>query len=229
MKHLSPIGVKALGLATVAATLIVAIAPPAMAAQNNSVVLSPETVIPVKLTTRLSSNKSHKGDNFSATVDDSKGTYRAIMHGGIVVGVVQQAVPKKGKNPGILDLSFTQLRLPDGRRFNLAGTPTSLNAKYITTNRNGVMVAKNTVKNQRLKYAGVGAGSAALVKVLGGNKVKIKDLLIGGGLGYAAGSIIKGSSRVNDVDLAPGTRMGVLLGRSVKYAKVATRNTGRRR
>lgn len=199
------------------------------AAQNNTVALGPGTVIPVKLITQLSSNNSHKGDNFSATVDDNTGPYRAIMHGGTVVGVVRQATPKNGKNPGLLDLSFTRLRLADGRSFALNGEATSLNEKYIGTNSSGVMVAKNTVKNERLKYAGIGAGSAALVKVLGGNKIKLTDLLVGGGLGYAAGSIIKGASQVNDVTLKPGMQMGVLLGKTVKYTKVASRPTAKRR
>lgn len=224
MRILPQNGLQKLGyLVAVAGVIAVGSGQQANAAQSNSVSLNPGTVIPVKLITQLSSDKSHKGDNFSATVDDSKGTYRAIMHGAKVVGVVRQATPKSGKNPGLLDLSFTNLRLADGRSFALNGAPTSLDAKYITTNSNGVMVARNTVKNERLKYAGIGAGSVALVKVLGGNKIKLTDLLAGGGLGYAAGSIIKGASRVNDVALKPGTTMGVLLGRAVKYTKVASR------
>ncbi|HEY3413781.1 MAG TPA: hypothetical protein VGM51_12115 [Armatimonadota bacterium] len=203
--------------------------PGARAAQANSVVLSPGTVIPVKLITQLSSDKSHKGDSFTASVDDSKATYRAIMHGGTVSGVVRQATPKSGKIPGLLDLSFTRLQLADGRSFAISGVPTSMDAKYITTNSRGVMVARNSVKNQRLKYAGIGAGTVALVKVLGGNKVKIADILLGGGLGYAAGSILKGPSQVNDVTLKPGTQIGVLLGNGVRYSKVASRPAGRGR
>lgn len=228
MKQFCKLRLKPFGQAVVSAALAGGLASIAISAQPNSVVLGPGTVIPVKLITQLSSNNSHKGDRFSATVDDSKGTYRAIMHGGTVVGVVRQATPKNGKNPGLLDLSFTHLRLPDGRSFVLSGAPTSLDAKYVGTNSKGVMVAKNTVKNERLKYAGIGAGSVALVKVLGGNKIKITDLLLGGGLGYAAGSIIKGASQVNDVTLKPGTQMGVLLGNSVRYSKVAARTVARR-
>jgi hypothetical protein len=192
------------------------------------VALAPGTVIPVKLHTQLSSNLSHRGDNFSASVDDGKAAYKAMMQGGTVEGVVVQATPKNGKNPGLLDLKFTRLRLPDGRSFAISGLPTSLNAKYIETNSHGVLVARNTVNNERLKYAGIGAGSAALVKVLGGNKVKITDLLVGGALGYTAGSVIKGPSQVNDVTLKPGTPMGVRLGKSIRYARVA-RNTAARR
>ena len=229
MKHLPQIRLKALGYTAAATVLVGGIAPKLSAAQTNSVVLSPGTVIPVKLITQLSSNYSHKGDKFTASVDDSKAAYRAIMRGGTVNGVVRQATPKNGKNPGLLDLGFTRLNLPDGRSFIISGVPTSLDTKYLDTRRNGMMVAKNTVKNERLKYAGIGAGSVALVKVLGGNKVKIADLLLGGGLGYAAGSILKGPSQVNDVTLKPGTQVGVLLGNSVRYSKLASRPAAHRR
>ena len=229
MKHIPYIRLMAVGYAAMTATLTVGSAPKAIAARATPVVLSPGTVIPVKLITRLSSKTCHKGDGFSASVDESKAAYKSIMQGGIVSGVVRQSTPKHGKNPGLLDLSFTRLRLPDGRSFAISGAPTSLDAKYIDKTSSGMMVAKNTVKNERLKYAGIGAGSVALVKVLGGNKVKLTDILIGGGLGYAAGSILKGPSQVNDVTLKPGTQMGVLLGNSVRYSRLASRPANRRR
>jgi hypothetical protein len=188
-------------------------------AQSNSVVLTSGSVIPVKLTTKLSSNNSHKGDAFTATVDDSMPAYKAIMRGGKVDGVVRKATPRSGSNPGLLDIAFTRLRLPDGRSFAISGVPTSLDTKYLKTRSNGVLEAKNTSKNQRLTYAGIGAGSVALVKILGGKKIRIQDVLVGGALGYGAGSILKSPKQVNDVNLGAGTKVGVLLGSSVRYTQ----------
>jgi hypothetical protein len=214
---------KLVGMVALAAVAAAATASGARAAQGTPVVLSPGTVIPVKLITKLSSKNSHQGDGFSASVDQSKPAYRAVMSGGKVTGVVRRATPKKGKNPGLLDLSFTRLLLPDGRSFVLAGVPASLDSKYLKTRSNGILEAKNTAKNERLKYAAIGAGSAALIKVIGGNSVKVTDVLLGGGLGYGVGAILKAPSQVNNVTLKPGTQLGVLLGNTVKYTKLASK------
>jgi len=55
------------------------------------------------------------------------------------------------------------------------------------------------------------------VSILNGGKIRIEDILIGGGLGYAAGQILKSNEKVHDVSLSPGTPMGVLLGNRVLY------------
>jgi hypothetical protein len=233
MENRHQLRLKIAGLATLATISVAGSAPGFSAkvrkAQAAPVVLTAGTVIPVKLNSELSSDQSRAGDTFTATVDDSKPAYRAIMRGGTVDGVVREATAKDGNNPGLLDLSFTRLRLPDGRSFALSGAPTSLDTKNLRTRSNGVLEAKNTSKNDRLKYAGIGAGAVALVKVLGGNKVKITDILIGGALGYGVGSILKSPKQVHDVTLKPGTQVGVLLGYSVRYTKVARKPVARKR
>jgi hypothetical protein len=230
MKHTVTFRQLTAGLATLLmGASVLASSVEARAAQAGQVLLGPGTVIPVKLNTQLSSDQSREGDTFTASVDDSRPAYKAIMRGGIVDGVVRSATPQVGDNPGLLDISFTRLRLPDGRSFDISGVPTSLDTKYLTTKSNGVLVAKNTKKNDSLKYAGIGAGTVALVKVLSGDKVKITDVLLGGALGYGVGSILKTPKQVRDVTLKSGTQLGVLLANSVRLAQAPRRSGARRR
>lgn len=86
----------ALGAAALATLILGALAPRAGAqvSANAPVVLNAGTVIPVTLNTELSSGQAHAGDTFTATVDDSKPAYRAIMQGATVDGVVRQATPQ---------------------------------------------------------------------------------------------------------------------------------------
>ena len=209
---------KAIGIAAAVAALFGA-TPLAGHTQTSSraVTLRPGTVIPVKLNSELSSNQSNAGDTFTASVDDSKQAYNAIMRGATVSGVVRRATPQASDQPGLLDLSFTRLQLADGRSYSLSGTPASLDTKALKTRADGVLEAKNTNKDQHLTYAGIGAGAGVLAGLLNGGKLKIEDILIGGGLGYAAGALLKGPKQVHDVDLKAGTEMGVLLNNRVQY------------
>jgi hypothetical protein len=185
--------------------------------QSDQVMLTPGTVIPVTTNTELSSNGSSKGDTFTATIDNSKQAYDNIMRGATVEGVVAEATPQQGDQPGILDLTFTRIRLSDGRSYPISGTLTSLDAKNLSISSAGILKAKNTSKDHRLTYAGIGAGAGALISLLGGGKLKIEDILLGGLAGYGVGSIAKSPVQVHDVDLKPGTPMGVLLGNRVEY------------
>ncbi len=217
---------QALGIAALAAVLVSAGAP-ILHAQTNSinrqVDLSPGTVIPVKLNTELSSNQAQAGDTFTATVDDSKQAYNSIMQGATVSGVVRRATAQSGDTPGTLDLSFTRLRLSDGRTISITGSPASLDTKNLTTRSDGVMIAKKTSKDQRLTYAGYGAGAGLLVGLLTGKNLKIEDILLGGALGYGAGSVLKSPQQVHDVDLKPGTEIGVRLDSRTRYYHKTTK------
>lgn len=199
----------------------------AYAQSQSRIVLDPGTVIPVTLNSELSSNGSSDGDTFTADVDSSRSGY-GLFEGAVVDGVVRHAVPQQGHDPGTLRLAFTRLRMADGTSYPIEATPTSLDTKDLNQRNDGVLVAKNTKKNQSLTYAGIGAGAGALIGLLNG-KVRIENILIGGGLGYAAGELLKHPEQVHDVDLKSGTPMGVLVGRRVLYhrqIRTITSDTG---
>ncbi|BDI29721.1 hypothetical protein CCAX7_17720 [Capsulimonas corticalis] len=211
-------------LAAMAAITLSVSAPSAFAQSNKQVVLRSGTVIPVKLNTELSSNNSNVGDSFTASVDNSKQAYDDILHNATVEGVVQEATPQEGKNPGTLKLAFKRLRLSDGRTYSISGKPTGLDSKSVKTGDDGVLQAKPNTKNKDLTYAGYGAGAGVLASVLGGGKLKLENILIGAALGYGASQLTK-SQDVHDVDLKEGTAVGVLLDDSVKYYHRRTGST----
>ena len=223
-----------IGIAALAALGGGLFAPASQAQSSNNgyskrVVLDPGTVIPVTLNTELSSSQAQKGDAFTAAVDTTKTAYDNIMRGATVNGVVREATAQSGDAPGTLDLAFTRLTLSDGRSFAINGAPTSLDTKSLASRSDGVLVAKNTKKDEHLTYAGYGAGAGLLVGLLANHKLKIEDVLLGGLAGYAAGSVLQGKTQVHDVDLKPGTPMGVLLGNRVQYYHKTAASGVRRR
>ena len=191
--------------------------------QTRTASLSSGTVIPVKLDDELSSQNSHSGDTFSATVTDAESSYdgsSALPVGTKVEGVVRSAKAKQDKNPGMLDLAFTRVTLPSGRSYSISGTPIGLDSKSVVR-KNGRIVAKAGSKGpNRLTYVGIGAGAGLLVNVLAHRKGTLTDVLIGAAAGYGAGSLIKGgSSSVRDVTLKSGTTMGVALTQSLALGR----------
>jgi len=174
------------------------------------------TVVVIKLNDALNSKEARKGDTFTATVttrdsDDAS----PLPIGTKVEGVVRSAKPKDGDNPGMLDLDFNRITLPNGRSFDVDGSPIALDNKSVVR-QNGHLVAKNGNKGpNRATLVGIGAGAGFLVNVLAHRKGTLLDTLVGAGLGYGAGALIKNGSSVRDVDLKVGQKIGFRLDRSL--------------
>lgn len=184
---------------------------------SDQVALDPGSVIPVTLNAELKSNTATAGDTFTATVDTTREAYNTILRGATVDGAVRHATPQSGSDPGTLELAFTRLRLSNGETYPISGTVTSLDSKDLKVGSDGVLQAVRVNKDQSAAYAGIGAGAGAVIGILTGGKIRFEDLLLGGGLGYAAGQLLKNTQQVHDVDLKPGTPVGVLLNERVRY------------
>lgn len=202
--------VTALGLACVAAV------PASAQSRARTVALDPGTVIAVQLNDTLSSTDSKKGDTFSTTVQSSNNA--GLPAGTTIQGVVRDARPKNGKNPGVLDLAFDQVVLPNGRKYSINGSVIGLDSKSVTRTSGGRLIANKSHRTNRLTYVGYGAGAGLLLSVITHRKSTLTDTLIGGGLGYLYGALEKGHS-VNDVKLSQGTKMGVRLDSRLSYAR----------
>lgn len=206
--------------AAVALTLIGVAAPSAFAQRNRAITLDAGTVIPVKLEDRLSSKDNRKGDTFTAKLKVDEGSnYVGLPDGTIIEGRILSARQKSGKDAGTLELGFQRLRMPSGQSFPIEGSLIGLDGKSVNKDSDGRIVAKPGSENKRVTYAGYGAGAAALVGLLSNGRLNLGNLLLGGLLGYAAGSTQKASDNVRDVDLKQGTEMGVRLDRrtTLKY------------
>jgi len=176
------------------------------------------TVIPVILDTPVSSSNSQRGDVVRAHVSGDFNTGDVTWRGADfdfpagtrVEGRVVSAIPRTGDKPGLIELDFNRIMLPDGKTVPIDGSLISLNNRDVVRNANGMLVATQAAKrDNRMVYAGYGAGSGLIVGLL--TKRPLENLAIGGILGYIAGSIEQSQRRANDVSLASGTTFGVRL------------------
>jgi len=131
-----------------------------------------------------------------------------------VEGRVVAARPKQGSDPGVIELDFQRLRLPNGRTYAIDGQLISLDNNSVTRDENGMIRARNTGnRDNRTVYAGYGAGAGLIVGLL--TKRPLESALLGGILGYLAGEAQRAQNRPADVRLNPGTEFGVRLTQDV--------------
>ncbi len=172
------------------------------------------TVIPVKLDEPLSSNESRQGDRFTASLDSTTGVYGNLPGGTKIQGRVVTAKKQAGNEPGMLELSFDRLILPDGRTEELSGTLISLDEKELSKDSDGRITATGKAKDNRAVYAGYGAGAGVLVGILSKDNTKgnITKGLLGGLLGLGAGELERNRKKgPSNVSLKEGTKFGVRL------------------
>ncbi len=186
--------------------------------QGQRIVFSRYDVIPVTLNDTLTSMDSRRGDTFSANVRVDRGeTYGELPRGARIEGHVAAVHARNGNKPALIDLAFDRLVFPNGRKVNINGTLTSLDNKHVSRNSNGVMVVRNNRDNdvdQRMVYAGYGAGGGLLLGILGDKPVE--GTVLGGVLGYILGQVDMDKRRKpSNIILRPGTAMGVRIDRDV--------------
>lgn len=180
--------------------------------------LTTDTVIPVRLDDGLSSIDSRRGDTFTATIrTDGDRRYGMLPAGTQIVGKVVTARPQRGNDPGLLELDFQKLRLPNGRSYSIDGQLVSLEDGNIVRGDNGIMRTSGNNKDNRTVYAGYGAGAGLVLGLL--TKKPLEGTILGGALGYLAGQVQKDQRRPSNVRLAPGTEFGVRLTRDVAVSQ----------
>lgn len=199
-----------------------ALAPVSFAQRARTIRLDAGTVIPVRLERELSSRENRSGDRFTATVREDSQGYTILPEGTTLEGTIRTARPKRGNDAGVLDLDFQRAVLPNGRSYSIDASLIGLDNKSVTRGRDGRLIAKRGADNNRLVYAGYGAGAGLLVGMLSGGKLRLENGLLGAGLGYLLGSLQKGDTRANDVTLKEGTEMGVKLKSGLSFTGYAT-------
>ena len=178
------------------------------------------TVIPVTLDEEISSNTARQGDRFTTTVRSGNDDYMGLPIGTKIEGRVVAAKAKEGRNPGMLELDFRRVMLPDGRVIQMDGSLIGLDDKSVNRDSNGVYTARSDKKDERIVYAGYGAGAGLLVGLL--TKKPLEGALLGGVLGYLFGEVQRNQERTADVRLRRGTEFGVRLDKDL-ILKTATR------
>jgi len=176
---------------------------------TKTLMLDSGTVIPVVLSTNLSSNNSKEGDKFSAMVDTKgEANYAGIPKGSSILGHVSLARPKTSKDPGVLGLDYDALLLPDGSRVSVQGSQIGLDDKSVEM-KDGKFVAKG-VKSNDHKSVWIGAGAGAVLALITKGNI-LTDTVVGAALGYLYDTLHLGGSTNKDVMLKAGTEVGVRL------------------
>jgi len=174
-------------------------------------------VVPVTLDKTLSSATARVGDRFTATVKSERLGDSEFPAGSKVEGVVSEAQPRNGGNPGVLDLDFRNVVLPDGNRVPLRGELIALDNESVTSTSQGRIMARSNARSNsdRLKVIGIGAGAGFLL----GRVLKKDGILptILGGVGGLLYDMQKNKDKAREAVLPANTEFGVRLNSSLAY------------
>ncbi|MEO6589131.1 MAG: LysM peptidoglycan-binding domain-containing protein [Pyrinomonadaceae bacterium] len=183
------------------------------------------TRIRVRMNETLNSKTAQVGDTFTTTVTEpvySTTGAVVIPVGSTVRGRVNTVKKaKKGGDPGSIDVTFNQVRLPNGTTRSINGSLTDLSTKQAKSDNEGTASGDDR-KNDKIIFIGGGAaGGAILGGAIGGGK----GALIGGILGAAGGLLGERLTKGEDAEVRSGTEFGVYLNQSVNMPRYAEANT----
>ena len=178
------------------------------------VVVPAGTVIPVTLTSRISTKNARDGDGiygktvFPITVNNKV----VIPEGSFVRGKVTEIRrPGRVKGKGELTLNFQTLVLPGGITVPIY---TSLGGVGGAGERKGeATVQGDSSKGEDAKTVGTTAAQGALIGVIADRG---KGAVVGGGVGAAAGTAAVLLTRGKDLVLEPGTTIEIVLDRPIE-------------
>jgi hypothetical protein len=177
--------------------------------QAYMVAIAAGTELTLALDTSLSSETSHVGDTFSATVVDPivMENREVIPAGSRIEGRVTDASPaKRGAGEARLALSFGALRLASGYHTDIVGSFQEVSASK--KGRNAAVIG------------GSAAGGALLGRILGKDtRSTVIGAIIGGGIGTA---VLVGKEREQAV-LPADTPFGIRLEQAIQVPHAATR------
>src|SRR5262245_13177625 len=170
--------------------------------------IPPDTVIPLQMSSALTSRTAHVGDKFTATV--TVPVYlngpTVIPAGAIVEGRVTQVTPAKRMNrSGTIGIDFDDIVLPSGNRVGLVGTLTSDDPATRKRIDDESRVSGETGKHPAVSIGGGGAIGAVLGGIAGGGKGAVVGGVVGAGAGVASILLSKGE----EAQVSSGTPFGV--------------------
>ena len=178
-------------------------------------------IIRAKMNQTLSSKTAVEGNSFTARVTEpiySSTGVIVIPEGSTLTGRVDSVTrARKGGNPGAIDVSFTSVRLPNGRVRAINGSLTDLESKTAKSDNEGT-ASGDRMKNRKIIFiGGGGAGGAVLGAAVGGGK----GALIGGLIGAGAGLLGERMTKGEEATVKSGQEFGVYLNQSISMPKFA--------
>lgn len=177
------------------------------------------TVIRVRMNNTISSKTTTAGSTFTTTVTEpvySSTGVVVIPTGSTLIGRVNSVKPaRKGGNVGEIDVSFTSVRMPNGRVKAINGSLTELDSKSAKSDNEGTASGDKTSYRKVKFIGGGGVGGAVLGGVIGGGK----GALIGGIIGGVGGLIAETQTKGEEATVKSGTEFSVYLNQRVSLPK----------
>ncbi len=196
-------------------------------AQNRGYKVDAGERIRVRIENKISSKISQVGDRFTCKVTEpvyASTGFVVIPVGSTVVGYID-AVKKaqKGGDAGTIDVSFRELRLPNGTVRQISGSLTNLDTDKAKSDNEGT-ASGDEMKNRKIIFiGGGGAGGAVIGAAIGGGK----GALIGGIAGAIGGLIGEKMTKGEDAEVKAGTEFGVYLNKSVNLPRYSAQEEER--
>ncbi len=173
----------------------------------------------VRLNEEISSKTAKVGDTFTTNVTEpvySDSGVIVIPSGSTIIGRVDSVVPaKKGGNPGAIEVSFIEVKLPNGTKRAISGSLTDLDAEDAKSD-NESTASGDKMKNRKIIFIGGGAGGGA---VIGGMVGGAKGALIGAGVGALGGFLGEKFTKGEEATVKSGTEFGVVLNQAISMTK----------
>ncbi|HWN11550.1 MAG TPA: hypothetical protein VNO50_20145 [Pyrinomonadaceae bacterium] len=173
-----------------------------------------DTLIRVRLNQQLSSRTARVGDRFSANVTEpvhAGAGVEVITVGSKVWGRVTSIRQAGRRTPGQILVAFNQVELPNGRRYTINGSLSSLQADDVNSDNEGSVTGRGNRKRDAVFIGGGAATGAIIGAIAGGGKGAGIGAIIGGALGTGA----RVYEKEQDAEVKSGTEFGVILNRSV--------------
>ncbi|REJ76375.1 MAG: LysM peptidoglycan-binding domain-containing protein [Acidobacteria bacterium] len=169
----------------------------------------------VRLENKLSSKISQVGDRFTTKVVEpvySTTGVVVIPEGSSIIGRVDAVEPaKKGGKPGSIDVTFIEIRLPNGSSKAINGSLTNLDTDDAKSDPEGTASGDRMEHRKVIFIGGGGAGGAVIGAAIGGGK----GALIGGIAGAIGGLIGEKLTKGEEAEVKAGTEFGVYMNREV--------------
>ena len=177
-----------------------------------------------RMNSTINSKTARVGDTFIANVTEpvySNNGVLVIPSGSKLTGRVDAVVAaRKGGKPGTIDVSFTQLRLPNGLVRRINGSLTDLDTDDAKSTAEGTASGDRMKHRKIIFIGGGGAGGAVLGAAVGGGK----GALIGGIIGAAGGYLGEKFTKGEDAEVRSGTEFGVILNQAISLPRFAEVN-----
>ncbi len=173
----------------------------------------------VRMDQTLSSKTARIGDTFTTTtIDPVYGSSGGVLipSGSKVTGRVDQVTAAaKGGKPGTIDVTFVEVRLPNGTKRLINGSLTDLDTKKAKSDSEGTASGDKMAHRKIIFIGGGGAGGAVLGGAIGGGK----GAIIGGIAGAIGGLITENQTKGENAEVRSGTEFGIYVNKAFSLPK----------